>query len=682
MRPERGGEVASLVEGVATAWTRGVDVDWAAYLGGGTLVDVPTYAFQRQTYWITPKAVERPVEKWGYRVEWQGIADQASILHGTWLIIAPTGGVDDGFLQALTTAGADTRIIQVDASGTDRQALAGQCPDAEVAGVISLLALDETTTMDSGTTLALVLQALGDAEIAAPLWVFTRGATGPDEPTAPLQASAWGLGRVAALEHPARWGGLIDLPAQADGTVWSRVVAALSGQENELAVRSHATYVRRLSPAPIVEGESWQPHGTVLVTGGTGALGAHVARWLAANGAEHLVLTSRRGENAPGVAELRAELSGIDVTFAACDVADPDAVAQLVAEHRITAVVHTAGVRDDGVVDSVTAERSNYVRRPKVEAVANLFAATEGMDLDAFVVFSSIAGVLGLAGQGVYAGANAAVDALVATYRARGARATSIAWGPWAGGGMADSIGDTLRRQGLVPINPTAALAAMRRALARDEAEVMVADIVWDRFATSRSLAEPFIAELTGATHQPVTAVESPAATLEQTLIALPAAERDRALIELVRKQAALVLGHPDISTVATEQPFRELGVDSLTAVQLRNRLAAVTGLDLTTGLVFDYPTASVLGTYLRSRLLPDEPAAERAVLEQIDRLEGLVAGSAVGEDVRRQLSGRLAAVLAKLHDTGPVRTVSDADLETVEDEDIFRFIDEDLGLE
>ncbi|WP_157880506.1 beta-ketoacyl reductase, partial [Streptomyces katrae] len=272
-------------------------------------------------------------------------------------------------------------------------------------------------------TLALV-QALGDTGIGAPLWCATSGAvaTGPADPLRhPAQAQVWGLGRVAGAEYPQRWGGLVDLPETLDTRALDLLTGLLAdpGGEDELAVRATGTLARRLvrataePAAPTGEYTLARPHGTVLVTGGTGTLGAHVARWLARSGAVHLVLTSRSGPTAEGAAELREELAalGCRATIASCDAGDRAALAELLAslpaEHPLTGVIHTAGALDDGVLDAMTTDRLEHVLRPKAEAALHLHELTAGLDLDFFVLFSSIAGVVGNGGQGGYAAANA-----------------------------------------------------------------------------------------------------------------------------------------------------------------------------------------------------------------------------------------------------------------------------------
>ncbi|TDC75017.1 type I polyketide synthase, partial [Actinomadura sp. 7K507] len=440
------------------------------------------------------------VDSWCYRVTWKRLADPAvSALRGRWLLVAPQAGDpwQDACQEAMSgLAGAEIVRLEVDAGPLDRTALAERLTSLSdgLQGVVSLLALGGRDALTGTTTL---LQALGDAGIDAPLWCVTRRAVSVDPLDTvddPAQARIWGLGRVAALEHADRWGGLIDLPETPDGPARERFAGVLAGTggEDQLAIRPTGVLACRLMRAADPGGPEragWRPRGTVLVTGGTGALGAHVARWLARGGAERLVLVSRRGPHAPGAAELRSELRalGAEPTFAACDAADRAALERVLAEipdeHPLTAVVHTAGVLDDGVIDALTPDRLAGVLRPKADAAAHLDELTRDTDLSAFVLFSSAAGVLGSPGQANYAAANSFLDALAQRRRARGLPAVSVAWGEWGGGGMADdeSARANLRRSGFSGMDPEMAITALQRALDRDETCLTVAAVDWER---------------------------------------------------------------------------------------------------------------------------------------------------------------------------------------------------------
>ncbi|WP_042375369.1 type I polyketide synthase, partial [Streptacidiphilus neutrinimicus] len=687
-------EVRTLTAAVGLAHARGLDVDWQTVLAGRNArrIDLPTYAFQHEWFWLksaapafgsTPDnatdalfwdAVEREdldavaatlavedgdalgtllpalsawrrqsrdrstVDGWRYQAGWRPVTDAVpGVLSGAWLVAVPVGAADDpavlDTLRVLADRGVDVHRIDVDTADAERTRLAERLPQPQtpVTGVLSLLALDETMPVAAG--LALV-QALGDAAVAAPLWCVTRGAvsTGPaDRLASPEQAQLWGLGRVVALEHPERWGGLVDIPETVDDRVLARLADVLTGQEDQVAVRATGVFARRLVRAAGREASRpWQPSGTVLVTGGTGALGAEVSRWLARNGAERLLLTSRRGPDAPGAAELIDELAelGANVTAAACDVADREALAALLAslEHPVTAVFHTAGVLDDGVVDGLTAERLAAVARPKVDAARNLHELTQ--DLSAFVLFSSIAGTLGSGGQGNYAAANAYLDALVEQRRADGLAATSIAWGPWAQGGMAadQALAERLRRGGMRPMAPELGLAFLQRALSVEDGTVVAADLDWESFAPSFVAVRPSrifddLPEARRAIEQaaPASAVGG-ATALAHRLAELPEAERDRALLDVVRGNVAAVLGYGNPESVEVGKAFRELGFDSLTAVEFRNLLGTATGLALPATLVFDYPTTAALAEYLRSELLGEAlPAPAAAASTAVD---------------------------------------------------------------
>ncbi|KOT27814.1 polyketide synthase, partial [Streptomyces caelestis] len=642
-------EAESLAAALAALHVRGVPVDWSVGTPAHTPpLDLPTYPFQHRRYWPAPRPAVTaspadPADAWTHRVTWRALPDPAPArLSGSWLLVVPEAAVGAPLAEAcgaaLTGHGADVSVLAVP-DGTDRSGLAARVPSG-MTGVLSLLA----PVTGPGTTLQLV-QALGDAGADAPLWCVTTGAVAVDDsgPDRPEQAQVWGLGRVAALEHPRRWGGLVDLPEQLDDTAMRRLCALLAGAvrapddggadrcaEDQVAVRADGLYGRRLVREPAAGGDgrtaeggarAWTVRGTVLVTGGTGGLGAQVARRLARGGADHLVLTSRRGARAPGAAELVRELTaaGTRTTVAACDVADRPALADLLARlaadgDTVRAVFHAAGVTSATRIEDCTPALLTEETAAKVRGTVHLDALL-GDGLEAFVLFSSVSAVWGSAGQATYAAANAFLDAAAARRRAQGRAATCVAWGPWAGPGMAQGeTGAQLRRLGLVPMAPEAALDALWRALERDDSGLAVADMDWARFApTFRSGRESALfGDLLEATTEPANGPVAAAGRDSETdaavrwrerLAVLPGAERQRLLTELVRTEAAAVLGHDSPVAVDAGRPFHDLGFDSLTAVELRNRLAAATGLTLPASTVFDHPTATVLGHHLLTEL-------------------------------------------------------------------------------
>ncbi|MEU1860525.1 type I polyketide synthase, partial [Micromonospora aurantiaca (nom. illeg.)] len=583
--------------------------------------------------WRRRRDAEAVLDSWRYRVAWQPLTDDAARAEATdFLLVVPANAdaaVTD-WAAALGAAGG--RIVEVDAT-CDRKRLAHDLAEAstgrdgDVLPVLSLLALDTrphagAASVPTGLagTVALA-QALGDAGITARLWIATRGAVSVgsrDRHVDPVQAMAWGFGSVLRAEHPNRWGGLVDLPEQPDQKAVRTLRTLVSGvgREDGIALRRNGAHARRLVRAAYGDTGprgSWTPRGTVLITGGTGALGGHVARALAAEGAEHLLLVSRRGGEAPGATALAEELAGLGtrVTLASCDVADRAALAALLDsipdELPLSAVVHTAAALDDNVVDAVSVDQLATALRAKADAARNLDELTRNADLSAFVLFSSLAGLMGAAGQATYAPGNAFLDALAQRRRAEGLPGTSLAWGLWADGGV--SAGDfeqRLSRTGFGAMAPETAVRAFNRALDRDETYLVVADVDWARVAATGSRrAHPLVRDLLAEAGAAVTAdAPVPAADLRLRLSGLPGAEQRRVLGELVRAEVAAVLGHESAERVAPDRAFQDLGFTSLAAVELRNRLDAATGLALPTTLAFDYPNSAALAGHIHAELL------------------------------------------------------------------------------
>ncbi|MFD4673749.1 type I polyketide synthase [Lentzea sp. NPDC058450] len=645
-------EAKAIVTALGALHARGVRVDWAGFFAGtgARRVDLPTYAFQHQQYWLERPVVaagvddlearfwetvdredlesfakslslnvdevggivpalaqwrrsrraESTVEGWRYQVEWRHVQAGTATATGRWLVVGP---------RELALPGVE--IVRVEASA-DRAELKTTLENVgAIDGVLS-------TSTDVAEVLALV-QAHSDAGLTAPLWCTTRGAVATgrtDVVTAPDQATIWGLGLVAGLEHPDRWGGLVDLPEELDQRGYERLAAVLAGTEDQVALRATGVFARRLAHARIADDAgAFAPRGTVLVTGGTGALGARVAHWLAEAGAEHLVLTSRRGADAPGATELAAALEqrGVRVTLAACDVADRDSVAALVAQYPPNAVIHAAGAEHFTPIAEYDHADFAALLAPKVDGARHLDELVG--EVDAFVLFSSIAGTWGSGGQSAYAAANAYLDALASARRSRGLTALSVGWGAWADGGMADGeAGEQLRRRGVTPMNPDSALTALRQAIRHDDTVVAVADIDWAKFGQIFTTLRP--SPLIGDLPEVQAALEqtAPAEVAQNNAFAgLSAQDRARALLELVRTQAALVCGYASADDVSSTRSFRELGFDSLTAVELRNRLTAETGLALPATLAFDYPSPAALAEYLDGEL--GGASASRAVV-------------------------------------------------------------------
>ncbi|WP_317933106.1 SDR family NAD(P)-dependent oxidoreductase [Streptomyces cellostaticus] len=683
---------------LAEAHVGGVAVDWQAVHGDGEPTDLPTYPFDHERFWLLPDASgpARADEGWCYRVDWQETTGPAAGPAGRWLLLLPatTDGrpAELAWRDAAAAALADHAALPHPVTvplddphaltAAVRDALATQAESGAYTGVLSLLALGDA---DAGAEATLgLLRELEAADADARVWLATCGAvgTGADDPvTCPAGAQVWGLGQTAALERGERHTGLVDLPQEAGTAQRALLARALTGTEDQLAVRSRAVFARRLLPAapgtdrvPDTADEA-VPQGTILVTGGTGGLGALTARRLAARGAQHLALVSRRGEAAPGVAPLVAELTGLGarVTVHACDISASEEVAGLVETLRadgatISGVVHAAGLNQQTALKDMTREEFREVLAAKVQGARNLEDACPGLSL--FLLFSSGAGVWGSAGQGAYAAGNAFLDAFALHRRARGLAATSVAWGLWADGGMTDDEQAVarLRDQGVRPMPGHRALQVLETVLAGDESAVVVADVDWPRFTeTYAALRQrPLLDAIPGArAAAPARPAPAAGAALRDRLAGRPPAEQHHELTHLVRSCAAAVLGHEDTRAVAMDTAFRTLGFDSLGAVRLRKRLAEATGLALPTTLIFDHPNAAALADHLRSELFADPHDDEdvvTAALGGLDRLEARLAH--VPGPQRAELARHLDRVLTTLR-TGAAGTGHDGALRT-----------------
>ncbi|MEU9797244.1 type I polyketide synthase [Streptomyces sparsogenes] len=425
--------------------------------------------------------------------------------------------------------------------------------------------------------------------------------------------------------------------------------------------------------------------GTVLVTGGTGALGSAVARHLAQrHGVTSLVLTSRRGPEAPGAADLVAELAGLGATarVVACDAAERDELAELLDDlPDLRGVVHAAGVIDDGVLTALTPERLDTVLRPKADAAWHLHELTRGTDLALFALFSSAAGVFGAPGQANYAAANAFLDGLAHHRRRLGLPAQSLSWGVWAEtsgitGDLDKTDLDRMARSGVRPLPTADALALFDAATGDNHTHAVPVRLDPARFTGT---VPPLLRGLVKAPAKPAAPGRAtPAAGgtgggLTERLAQLSPRECEELLTEEVRRQAAVVLGHDDIETVGADRPFKTLGFDSLTTVELRNRLNSATGLRLPVTLVFDHPTPAAVAAHLKQRLLPEIDAAELAA-NQLGALEALLAEIAEDDPNRAHLTVRLRALLTKWTAGEPAAT--EVDLDSATDAELFELVD------
>ncbi|MEB3959087.1 SDR family NAD(P)-dependent oxidoreductase, partial [Streptomyces kunmingensis] len=637
LRRDEGGP-GRIREALAHLHVHGVEPDWSEVFTGlgarGT--ELPTYPFDRKRYWWTPPAPApaeadgHPAAPWRYDTAWRPMPDNTAAQGGNWLLVARNDGSEEDrreAAEALRGAGADVALCLLPDGEPDPDTLVRAAAGRQLTGVLSLTALDTGADAAGAAATVTLVRALALAGLTAPLWCATRGAvtTGPADPAPHLAGAAvWAVGRAAAVEHPATWGGLVDLPAHWDGRARDRLAAVLTAgrDEDQVAIRAAAVFARRLVRArrPATAPRSYVPRGTVLVTGGTGALGRRLARRLADDGADHVVLLSRHGGDPDEMAALTAELhaTGTRLTAAAGDVTDRAALTALLAEigrdAPLTAVFHAAGVCELAPLADLAVEDLPALLAAKTDGARLLDELLADTPLDAFVLFSSISATWGVAEHAAYGAANACLDALAQQRRSRGLAATSIAWGPWSGGGMIDpERRDTLAATGLPLLDPDRALDALGLVLDHDETALAVADVDWDRFAPVFTAARPspLLTELVTApaTRPGPGERTGTASALHALLGELPPEEQRELALDLVREHTAKVLGHGEPKALAADRAFKDLGFDSLTAVELRDRLAAATGTRLPTTLVFDHPTPALLAGHLLAQARGEQPA-------------------------------------------------------------------------
>ncbi|MCF1592079.1 SDR family NAD(P)-dependent oxidoreductase [Streptomyces muensis] len=566
----------------------------------------------------------------------------------------------------------------------------------------------------TGRALALLQAWVADERLAATrLVLVTRGAVAATADEVPhLDAAAVrGLVRSAQSENPDRIV-LVDAPgtgADAAQVPPALLAALLATDEPQAAVRDGRLLVPRLhrvARADTGDGTAprWRPDGTVLVTGGTGALGAAVARHLVVeHGVRRLLLTSRRGERAPGAGELRTELTGLgaEVRIEACDVADRDALKALLseipAEHALTGVVHAAGVLDNALLPALTSDQLDAVLGPKADAAWHLHELTQEDELAAFVLFSSVVGVFGGPGQANYAAAGAFLDALAERRRAEGLPASSPAWGLWEveGGinaGLTPADRSRFAHDGFVPTSTAEGLELFDAALTVRHPSLTAVPFDLAAVRACGGPVPPLLRALVPvADRRPERTGAEGGVPLTERLAGMNAGERREFVLDLVRGEVAVVLGFRDPAAVEAQRPFQELGFDSLTAVQLRNRLGAVSGVRLPATVVFDHPTPAALTAFLLAGLGSREEPAERSpLLAELDKLEEILStaagteNSAVTEaDERAAVTVRLQTILSRWMDAwgDTPGDLGPADpLESASTDELLDFIDNELG--
>ncbi|WP_407077608.1 SDR family NAD(P)-dependent oxidoreductase [Streptomyces sp. SCSIO 30461] len=635
LRRNEGG-LQRLLTSAAHLFTHGTNINWTNLFHhtNPQTINLPTYPFQHQHYWHQPttptNTTTHPTDTWRYRTTWKHLHHtQTPTLKGRWLLVIPETLTNTETTQlaqqTLRDHGATVEPLIVNPAAADRSLLRARLaettdrPETEpLTGILSLLALTQDTHPDHPTvplglasTLTLT-QAAADAGTEARLWAVTSGAVAvsPAESPSPVQAQIWGLGRVAALELPVCWGGLADLPATADARAFQQLAGVLAapGTDDQVAVRSSGTYGRRLVQAPAAPAAvRTRPRGTVLVVGDIAAVAGPLAGHLLDGGAERIVLSGLTGTLADEIATPGGPLAGLAdrTTVVPCELDDQEGLRALLAAHTPSAVYVAPPTAPLTTLTETTMEGFAASIDAKTGLATRLDALLADTELDAFVVFSSVAGVWGGAGQGGYAAGTAYLDALADGRRDRGLPATSVAWTPWQDV-AAGPAAEQLFRTGVSFLDPERALDMLDGIVARGETGITVADIDWERFEPAYTAARPsaLLDELPAVRR--LRAAERAAAD-ERDTTGLAAVLRDksdeeqqRELVRLVRTHVAAVLGHATGDGIAPDRAFKELGFNSVTAVELRNRLREATGLSLAPSLVFDHPTTAAVARHLR----------------------------------------------------------------------------------
>ncbi|MFV6051839.1 SDR family NAD(P)-dependent oxidoreductase [Streptomyces sp. NPDC056297] len=618
----------------------------------------------------------------------------------------------DAFLAAVGDGWETPVRLVVDATeDSDPVGARGTSEDRDDDGIGAVRRL----TADALATLRRLLT--DDRSAAAELVWVTRGAvnagnTGDTEDAMDgvrdlTRSGLWGLVRSARTEFAERTVRLVDIDAYTPALGQALAVA----DEPELVVRGEeilAAHLVRVRGS--AEGDEalrrMDPRGTVLITGGTGELGRQVAAHLVReHGVRHLVLTSRRGPQAPGASDVVSELEAAGATtvrIESCDVTDREQLARLLATapdaHPWTGVVHLAAALDDGLLTAQDPERLWKVLGPKVAGAVHLHRLTRELDLAAFVLFSSVAGVFGGAGQSTYAAANTFLDALAARRRAEGLPATSVSWGLWeaAGNGPTDNLGQAdlarMRRQGISALTAEQALRLLDAALSHPEPHLVAVRLELDALQRGNDKGEDVPVLLRGMLRSRLRRAQdsgAPAAALKDRLAQLSDKERRRTVLQTVQREASVVLGLPDSESVGAHQVFKEVGLDSLMAVELRRRLSAETGIALPATLAFDHPTPDAVATFLLERLTPAEASgrapAYRGAVRALTavQIDGLVELLRAATPKQLETEG-LASAFLDLKD-GLARTVvvpdTTVELEADNTEDLLQFLDDKFGV-
>ncbi|HIK08528.1 MAG TPA: SDR family NAD(P)-dependent oxidoreductase, partial [Trichormus sp. M33_DOE_039] len=633
-----------LLDSVAQLYVAGVEVDWRGFEAdySRSKVVLPNYPWQKQRFWLpSATTVRSPIpqlppelQNWLYEVQWQpqtSSVQQSALAPAHWLILSdgvpPTGGdrtgVADNLAQMLAENGHSSTLV-FSGERIHFEQLLDNIPTHLPLQILHLWSLDDTQQPDltlltnaqerNLSSVLHLIQALANRQQSARLWLVTQGVQVIGEDAGEIaiaSAPLWGLGRVIAMESPEIWGGLVDLdPSCSTSDAAALLLAKLPIMTpgDQVAWRNQQWYTARLvrSQTSPTEAKSLQftPEGAYLIAGGLGALGLQIALWCAEQGARHLILLGRRSPNETAQATIQElEKTGTQITVVQVDIADAEKLQSALTALQtppLRGIIHAAGVLDDGMLLQQNWERFAKVIAPKIQGAWNLHTLTLDKPLDFFVLFSSTACILGAPGQSNYAAANAFLDALAHYRQTQGLVATSINWGPWAELGMAASLGQRLAAEGIDLIPPTQALQLLKHLLQQRVSQVTVLPINWtqflQRFPTGKT---PKYFEQLAEDKQP----ENQPSQLQQRLQVTPVTEWKSLLVAHISDELTSILGLNPSQTLDPLQGFATMGMDSLTAVELRNRLQKSLCQSLPSTLTFNYPNIDTLASYLVNTL-------------------------------------------------------------------------------
>ncbi|MET9403790.1 SDR family NAD(P)-dependent oxidoreductase, partial [Kitasatospora sp. NPDC002965] len=651
--------------------------------------------------WSFAQAASVPVV---YLTAYYGLFDLGGLRHGESVLVhAASGGVGLAAVQLARHAGAEVFGTASEHKwGVLREA---GLPDGRLASSRTLEFADRFLAATLGRGVDVVLNCLAREFVNASLRLLPGGGRFLELGKTDIRSAE----RIAA-DHPGvgyRAFDLMEAGPERIGEMLTEILALFDRgvltplpltcwdvREAPQALR-HLSQARHVGKNVLLLPTPLDPEGTVLITGGTGTLGRLVARHLVTgHGVRHLLLASRRGPQAEDAGALVAELAelGARATVAACDVADRGALAGLLAgvpgDRPLTAVVHAAGLLDDGLAESLTDEQLSRVLRPKADAAIALHELTADEDLAAFVLFSSGAGLLGTPGQANYAAANAVLDGLAVRRGAEGRPGLSVGWGLWEErSALTERIGGAelrrMARGGVGALSSAEGLALLDLALAGPHHYLLAARV--DRAALRAD--GPALWSGLVRRSRPRAAAARPggqaASGLLEQLATLSAAESHRLLLDLVRGHAAAVLGHSSPERIRPARPFKEIGFDSLTGVELRNRLVTATGVRLPAAMVFDYPTPEALARRLAAKAAERSPAATAAdpdaLLAGLEQWEAMLATLDPEAPVREELARRLREVLARTAERPPAGAASADAIVAATDDEIFAYLDQQL---